>query len=162
MTFTKKIMKNRALDKNKIRILAFVIGMLVALPLMSMLFNDDNNTNAASIGVVTADKLNVRTGAGTNYSIMTMDGNLVKLVKGTEVTIISESGDWYYVSSTYNDKEVKGYVSSEYITITKTVEDKVETTKKVKVTTDNLNVRTGAGTNYSILVSNGVNVIPIT
>ena len=92
MTFMNKI---RVLDKNKIRILAFVIGMLVALPLMSMLFNDDNNTNAASIGVVTADKLNVRTGAGTNYSIMTMDGNLVKLVKGTEVTIISESGDWY-------------------------------------------------------------------
>lgn len=152
-----RLIKNCLTDKNKVRLLAFILGILVAFPLISMFIDNGNKVNAASIGVVTADKLNVRTGAGTDYDILVVDGKQVKLAKGTEVNIISEDDTWYYISAKYNDATIKGYVSSEYITITKKEETNT-VQKEGKVKADKLNVRTGAGTDYGILVSDNVNV----
>lgn len=52
-------------------------------------------------------KLNVRSGAGKGYSIVT------RLSRGTEVLVISESGNWSKI--VYNGNKV-GWVSSEFLT----------------------------------------------
>lgn len=146
------------LNKNRVRILAFILGLVLTLPLMSALFNHNGEVGAANKGIVTADRLNVRTGEGTSSSILVVDGNLVKLTKGTEVNILSENNGWYKVSFTYSGKTLKGYVSADYVTKIKTQSTpspNKETSKEGEVTADKLNVRVGAGTNYNILSSNG-------
>ena len=64
----------------------------------------------------TATGLNVRTGAGTSYSVLSSRGNKVVLEKGTVVNIISSKGSWHYVSFKFDNKDLKGYVSSDYVT----------------------------------------------
>ncbi|MGL4774115.1 MAG: SH3 domain-containing protein [Clostridium sp.] len=96
--------------------------------------------------------LNVRSGAGTNYSIV------ASLSKGKKVEIIGESGDWYKIK--FDGKE--GYASKQYIKVDSgSNESKPEPPKPqpepsktgiVNVSTS-LNVRSGAGTNYSIVAS---------
>lgn len=143
--------------KNKLRLMAFILGIMVAFPLISAMLNNGSDVSAASIGVVKADKLNVRTGAGTDNSILVVDGKKVILTKDTQVEILSEQDGWYYINAEYNGSEIKGYVSGEYISITKKDESASEK-KEGKVKADKLNVRTGAGTDYSILISDNVNV----
>ncbi|MDO4313777.1 MAG: SPOR domain-containing protein [Eubacteriales bacterium] len=62
------------------------------------------------VGKVNADKLNVRTGPGTNY------GNLPEyptLASGNLVDVIGESGEWYQIKIA---GKYKGYVHKNYIT----------------------------------------------
>ena len=111
---------------------------------------------------VNATSLNVRSGAGTNYSI------IGKLSKGSKIDVISESNGWSKIN--YNGKI--GYVSSSYL---KSVSGSVESTPSItptpsqpestqpeninpevqkitkEVNATSLNVRSGAGTNYSII-----------
>ena len=67
---------------------------------------------------VTADSLNVRTGASMSDSKLSVDGQSVILKKGTIVQITKEvkngEQEWYEVSFTYNNKTVKGYILSDY------------------------------------------------
>eukprot|EP01107_Rhizomastix_libera_P002668 TRINITY_DN145_c1_g2_i1.p1 TRINITY_DN145_c1_g2~~TRINITY_DN145_c1_g2_i1.p1 ORF type:complete len:360 (-),score=91.36 TRINITY_DN145_c1_g2_i1:122-1105(-) len=83
---------------------------------------------------VTASSLNVRSGPGTSYSVVT------SLSKGKIVSVTSISNGWAKISS--------GYVSSQYLT-------KVATTStsstSYTVTTSALNMRSGPGTGYSIV-----------
>ncbi|MDD3145723.1 MAG: SH3 domain-containing protein [Candidatus Riflebacteria bacterium] len=67
-----------------------------------------------SRGEVTAEiGLNVRTGPGTSYSILT------SVPKGTAVQILAISGNWYKVNvSSYNGV----FVHSAYIKVTETTE----------------------------------------
>ena len=92
----------------------------------------------STVKYVTASSLNVRSGAGTNYSV------LGSLIKGSKVEVISESNGWSKIK--YNGSV--GYVSSKYLTTSSTA----NTTTKY-VTASSLNVRSGAGTNYSVLGS---------
>lgn len=142
----------------KIYILAFILGLIVSFPIMSMIFNYKEHTSAAYEGVVTADRLNVRMGAGTNYDLLMSNGSVVRLVKDTKVSILSEDNGWYYISAMYNGKTIKGYVIDDYIEVTIKEETITITVIKGTVTTDNLNVRTGAGTDYNVLESNGKKV----
>ena len=118
-----------------------------------------NSSNASTIttsqGKVTANSLNVRAGAGTNYS------KLGSLKKNATVEIVDISGGWYKIKygSGY------GYVSSSHITKTSTNTNTSTNTSNSnnssnnsavsvsqgKVTANELNVRAGAGTQYSIL-----------
>ena len=73
--------------------------------------NTDNNTNSnpstgGTLGTVNTAALNVRSRPGTSYTRIDCIG------KGTEVTILSESGGWYRIS--FGKKT--GYVSAQYIT----------------------------------------------
>ena len=88
---------------------------------------------------VIATTLNVRSGAGTSYSV------LGSLSKGTKVEVISTTNGWSKIS--YNGST--GYVSSQYLSDNTTSTN--TTTKYVTATT--LNVRSGAGTSYSVLGS---------
>ena len=58
---------------------------------------------------VTASKLNVRIGSGTNHDIV------FKLDKGDKVEIISQTNDWTEIKT----PQGKGYVSSKYISTEK-------------------------------------------
>ena len=70
-------------------------------------------------GVVTASKLNVRTGAGTAYANLTLNASNVQLSKGAGVTIVSRRDvagvTWYQVTFTYAGETLKGYVCGSYI-----------------------------------------------
>ena len=66
-----------------------------------------NGAATLGVGTVTASSLNVRSGASTSASI------IGSLTKGTTVTLLEKSGDWYkikYGSTT-------GWVSASYISV---------------------------------------------
>ena len=115
--------------------------------------NNTNNNTSTGTGVVNADALNVRTGAGTNNSAIGL------LHKIETVEILSQTGSWYQVRCTVNGSETTGYVSAEYITRTNdnnTGGNNSNTTptyekKNGVVNADALKVRTGAGTGNSVI-----------
>ncbi len=71
---------------------------------------------ANSTGKVTADVLNVRSGPGTNYSVIgtTYYGNTVTI---TNTAYDSGGSKWYKIDYSYSGKASTGYVSADYITI---------------------------------------------
>ena len=83
-------------------------------PTTSSTDKEDNNV-AGKKAYTTATALNVRKGAGTSYAVLTSGSSKVVLEKGTVVNIISSKGNWYYVSFEFNGKDLKGYVSSDYV-----------------------------------------------
>ena len=91
---------------------------------------------------VTASKLNVRSGAGTNYGI------IGSVVKDQMLSVVSKSGSWYKIN--YNGRT--GYVSSDYVQASGTTTPPAESTTYT-VTASTLNVRSGAGTNYASIGS---------
>ena len=124
--------------------------------------DDSSTTETVQTGTVkVSNALNVRSGAGTSYSV------LGSLSNGAKVEIVETSGSWYKIKygSGY------GYVSKDYITVTSSNDTttKPETTPPSTGTTvqtgtvkvsNSLNVRSGAGTSYSVLgsLSNGAKV----
>lgn len=87
-------------------------------------------------GKTTENYINMRTHAGTSYSVVTM------MSKGKTVTILASTRDssgniWYKVKYTSGGKTCKGYMIKNFFTITKN-----------GTTTANLNMRNGAGTSY--------------
>ena len=105
------------------------------------------NTASYKVKINTKSGVNVRSGAGTKYGIITAIPN------GTTVTISKTSGDWGYTS--YGGK--KGWICLSY---TKKVTSgssssssgssnpSYKTGSTYTVNVDALTVRTGAGTNY--------------
>ena len=131
---------------------------------------DSTTTETVQTGTVkVSNSLNVRSGAGTNYSV------LGSLSNGAKVEIVGTSGSWYKIKygSGY------GYVSKEYVTVSSSSNNSssnsgssnsgssnntittpsTSTTGTIKVN-DTLNVRSGAGTSYSVIGSlkNGATV----
>lgn len=95
-----------------------------------------------TVGTVTASALNVRSGAGTRYSV-------VKVIsRGTQVTIYETKGSWGRIGDGQ-------WVYMQYIKIgSSTVVTSPEPTTKtmyVNTSSANLNVRSGAGTGYSVV-----------
>lgn len=86
--------------------------------------------------------LNVRSGAGTNYSVIT------SLAKGTAVTVSKTSGNWSYIIS-----PVSGWVSTQYLSSSAvtTMSTSTSSSYNVKITASALNIRTGASTKYSVV-----------
>ena len=119
-------------------IIASAMMASVALPLM----NASHVDAATDMRTVTASSLNFRTGPSTSYSIINV------LMNGQKVEYISTSGSWLKVK--YNG--VTGYVHGDYVTKGTTDNSTTGTTKYVN-TTSGLNVRSGAGTSYSVLGS---------
>ncbi len=63
-------------------------------------------------GTVNTNNLNVRTGPGTQYSVLT------KLPQNTQVKVINTSGEWYQLLLTTGQT---GYVAKQYITLSKDI-----------------------------------------
>ena len=102
---------------------------------------------AAQTGTVTASALNIRSGAGTNYSVIT------KAYKGESVDILNTSNGWYKIKLSSGKV---GWASSDYITkINNSSNNNSQSGTSIsgygKVTASALNVRSGAGTRYSVV-----------
>lgn len=111
-------------------------------------------SSSFGVGTITGSDVRMRSGAGTNYSILGTYG------KGTQMTVTGVSGNWYAVS--YNGKT--GYVSSDYMKVTSSeASSSASTTSGSSSTTSvsgtgtvtgsSVRMRSGAGTNYSILAT---------
>ena len=124
--------------------------------------NNSGNSNATTTqtGTIKVNgALNVRSGAGTSYSV------IGSLSNGAKVEIVETSGSWYKIKygSGY------GYVSKDYVTVSSTSNSDSSSNNNTSATTTQtgtikvngaLNVRSGAGTSYSVIgsLSNGANV----
>ncbi|MCR5608880.1 MAG: cadherin-like beta sandwich domain-containing protein [Lachnospiraceae bacterium] len=145
-----------------VRFFSFIFALIFTISAETCFFEGFTPTAyAATSGKVTATLLNVRTGAGTKYSILRSGSTLVRLPKNTTVTINSEKSGWYYISFSYNGKNLKGYASKSYIT--KTTAKTTSTTTSLAgtkgyVTASSLNVRTGASTSSAIMKYNSAYV----
>ena len=88
----------------------------------------------AGIVSVSGGRLNVRSGSSTGASVVT------SLEKGSDVTLISKSGSWWYVE--YANGRY-GYCHADYITQVSS------SPATVQVSSGSLNVRSGAGTSHT-------------
>lgn len=119
-----------------------IVSMLLAVIMMLGVSVLTAGTQAAaaqpSAGIVatSSGRLNVRAGQSAGSAVLT------SLNKDSYVTLISKSGSWWYVE--YADNKY-GYVHSDYI---RQVSGKPAA---VQIGSGNLNVRSGAGTNYSVI-----------
>lgn len=106
---------------------------------------DWNSSSTSTTTMYTTTNLNLRSGASVNYSILTT------IPSGAPVTCYSkDSNGWMKVS--YNG--VTGYVNATYLT-----SSQPSTSTVKKVTTTNVNMRTGAGTQYSIIKTVASNTV---
>ena len=97
---------------------------------------------AFAASATTTATVNVRSGAGTNYKVVTC------VSKGKTVTTNGTSGNWTKVTA--NGKT--GYISSKYLKSSGS--SSTTTTSGTTVySTTTLNVRSGPGTSYSIVTS---------
>jgi N-acetylmuramoyl-L-alanine amidase len=106
------------------------------------------STGGFAIGdilMVTSDTLNVRSGAGTGYSVIDtlVYGNQVVVLDGPYV---ADGYTWYEVS--YSFGGYTGWVAGEYLAYVSSGGISIGDT--VYVTSDSLNVRSGPGTSYAI------------
>ena len=119
------------------------IAIGVSVPVMALALSATASFANSNEGTVTADALNVRSGPSTSYGITT------KLYKGDKVEILETSNGWHKIKAS-NGKI--GWVSGDYIKVSSGSTSQPSTsTTKATVTADSLNVRSGAGTSYSVI-----------
>lgn len=123
-------------------------------------------TSTSGTAATTTSALNLRSGAGTTYSIV------VTIAKGASVKVIDNSNSTWAKVQTSDGKQ--GYCSKQYLkfsgaTSSNTTNPTNQTTpsnptgssgsaKGTASTTDYLNLRQGAGTNYKVVVTLGKGV----
>lgn len=118
------------------RIISFLLSiMLITVILMPTEVKAAESNQSAGLVSVSSGSLNVRSSNSTSSSVV------ASLGKGSYVTLISKTGSWWKVE--YN-KNKYGYCHSDYITA---IEGNAAT---VKIQSGSLNVRSGAGTSYSV------------
>lgn len=119
------------------KFISVILSTIIIFSIFILPTNVYGATTTSQAGVVTlsSGRLNVRKSTSTGSTILT------SLSNGSYITLVSKSGDWYYVE--YADG-MYGYCHKDYI--------KLDSGKTAKVSTQStsLNVRSGAGTSYSI------------
>ncbi len=103
-------------------------------------------TGALAANVTSTTDVNVRSGAGNSYSVLTV------MKSGTTTASLGTSGNWTKVN--VNGKT--GYVYSKYLTSGSTSSTPSNSgtqsvSKTVYISASSLNVRSGAGTSYSVI-----------
>ena len=122
--------------------------------------NSNNNTGTPSeekAAKVNASYVNVRSGAGTNYSIIAVAS------QNESITVLGEEKDssgatWYKID--YNG--TAAYIHSDYVTLDEQNNNNNNnntnyTEKSAKVNASSVNVRSGAGTNNSVVATLALN-----
>ena len=117
--------------------LSIILTLIITLSMIVIPIQSYGATLTSQAGVVSVSsgKLNVRKSASTGSVVLTT------LQKGSYVTLISTSGNWYYVE--YADGRY-GYCHKDYIKLDS------GKTATVKTNSTSLNVRSGAGTHYAV------------
>ncbi len=103
------------------RRLAFVLCLSLLIPNLKFLRTFD--VYASKTGSVTATSLNVRSGPGTTYSIVQVNNSNVFVKQKDTITILDEKDGWYYISTKFNGKTVKGYVLDEFVKVENSSEE---------------------------------------
>lgn len=106
--------------------LLFIAMGLICVPL-----------SLAGAGIINDNGVNVRSGPGTDYSILNT------LTKGTAVTILETRGDWQQIQ--YGN--LKGWVTSRFISAGGT--NASQSSYRLRVTGDLVNLRSGPDTGYN-------------
>lgn len=119
----------------------------VSTKYLDNIVEESNNSNQ-KMEVVNTSSLNIRKGPGNNYSIKG------RLSKGAQIEVISIINGW--AKFTYKNSDA--YVSSKYLkNIESSTDTSVDTSviieKDMYVLVSNTSVRSGEGSNYSILGS---------
>ena len=119
------------------RILSIILIFIITLSVFIMPVKSYGATLTSQAGIVSisSGRLNVRKTASTGSAILT------SLAKDSYITLISQSGNWYYVE--YADGKY-GYCHKDYIKLDS------GKTATVKTNSTSLNVRSGAGTSYAV------------
>ncbi len=116
------------------KVLSTIVIVFIAALLCGSFLSGNKNAEATLIGIVkVSGHLNVRTGPGSDYSILQDDGKNVQLSNNQKVTILKKGDKWHNVKFTYNKKTLKGYVYSSYITIQDTTPAPTATPKATTV-----------------------------
>ncbi len=120
------------------KILSILLTLIISLSIFVIPIKSYGATSTSQAGIVSVNsgKLNVRKSASTSSSVLTTLSN------GSYITLISKSGNWYYVEYAENKY---GYCHKDYL--------KLDSGKTATVNTNStsLNVRSGAGTSYGIV-----------
>lgn len=166
---------------------AFIIGTVFSsLPQPGNNFNNSNVVYAATkkVAICTADKLKVRTDAGTDFVQLSSDGTLVYLLLNDKADVKGEKKDkdgviWYKISFKFGGKNVTGFVRSDFVKLSDKTADvatnSANTTNTTKVTSGvkevskysyrgevkakGLRLRTGVGTDKPQYMLDNVGVI---
>lgn len=119
------------------RIVSIILTLIITLSVLVIPIKSYGATLTSQAGVVSISSgvLNVRKSASTNSVI------LATLTRNSYITLVSQSGNWYYVE--YADGKY-GYCHKDYIKLDS------GKTATVKTNSTSLNVRSGAGTSYAI------------
>jgi uncharacterized protein YgiM (DUF1202 family) len=120
------------------KFISFILTFILIISSFAVSGFAATTSSKAGIVSVTSGKLNVRNSASTTSAV------IGSLSKGSYVTLMSKSGNWWRVE--YNDGKY-GYCHADYI---KTV---TGTPATVNISSGSLNVRSGAGTSYSKIAS---------
>ncbi len=159
------------------KILKTLIMTVPVICLMTLFLFKGVKAEAAVTGTVTATALFVREGPGTNYEILKLDGEQVRLVQGTYVAVSWEENGWYYITASFKNKAVTGYVAKDFVKASGAIPTGKPAATPTPATGDGsadipkgttlavftkgfpyngwvvattLNIREGAGTNYKI------------
>ncbi|WP_155550135.1 SH3 domain-containing protein, partial [Paraclostridium sordellii] len=110
--------------------------------------SNPQESNVMFIGTITADRLNVRSGYGTNHFVTGT------LTNGAKVEVVESQNGWYKIK--YNG--TYGYISGQFVSKSDNGISSINKIGTVNATT--LNVRSGYGSNYSKIgtLSNGAKV----
>ncbi|MEB5473644.1 SH3 domain-containing protein, partial [Shouchella clausii] len=103
---------------------------------------EDSDQEPISYGETTA-RLNLRSQPNTSSNVLTT------LALGQKLEILKKEGNWYRVRAGHQS----GWVSADYVKITSNGEDKESPSLGSATTTARLNLRSGAGTNHSIITT---------
>ena len=97
----------------KRRYLIFLLCICMLVP--QILLQKPQEAFAASNAIVIVSTLNVRTGPGTTYSRVVVDGIEAYLVGQQEIEVTGTSGEWYQINASFRGKEISGYVYGPYV-----------------------------------------------
>ena len=101
--------------------------------------DDDDSSSDGRVGWITAEELNIREGAGTDYD------EVGSYLKGTKVTILETKGNWGRTS--------KGWISLNFVDFDSAPSKDNDKTGTGTVTATELRIREGAGTDYEVVGS---------
>lgn len=119
---------------------SFILSLILILGALAIPMSANAATTSSKAGIVsvTSGRLNVRSSASTSGTVVS------SLSKGSYITLMSKSGNWWKVE--YADEKY-GYCHADYISTAS------GTPATVNITSGSLNVRSGAGTSYSKVAS---------
>ncbi len=129
--------------------LSFYLPVMLALAMFLGFLFTFPHLVFADTAVVASATVNVRSGPGTNYNIVT------QVSSGDRLPIATQSGDWYYVSRSSGEK---GWIAGWLVNVEKTTQTQVpQSSGQIAVVSgSSVNIRSGPDTSYGIITQAGL------